>query len=311
MSCKILTTPKISPATLKETMERRVPQEPAAHTEVNRRDNRPTENELSDFAWLGRLRTRQERASGTGTTDIFDRLAMIADPECWGGPCPESLSDVNVLHYYIYRRFDQAVDDGTVILDTTGRASVFNTGLVTARQEDIYAFFVPNEHENREPWYLKGWYTSGESHLRSFSDLPEPATYSANPADYYLDWNLPLRFRSYILRQSISELFPNAAHEIPYGLELAAGSAIDRARKLAERTPGTAVPSWNPQRAAIQLLLPFFLTDPAAPDAALIVSRVDDSYSGEEIIPLATAYRRARLLARPYPPWLTTRRSHV
>ncbi|MFD8847815.1 DUF3825 domain-containing protein [Streptomyces sp. NPDC059604] len=266
---------------------------------------RATESFLYEFAWLGRVRTQEERESRIGNLDIFDLLAEVASPEPWWDTYSKHPENIGVLQYYINNTFARAIDDGAVLLDRESRAAVFNTGLSTENQESIYGVFFANSREDLKPWLLKNWHISGSSHLERFSELPGPAVYSKDPSDYYLDWNLPLESRISSIAHSVSANFSRAAEEIPYGLGLAMKAAVEHARDLAARIPGTAVPSWNTKKSAVQILLPLFLSAPARPDAAIALTRIRDSYVAEEVIPLDSAYRRARLVTRPHAPWLT------
>ncbi|MFJ4570615.1 DUF3825 domain-containing protein [Streptomyces sp. NPDC088846] len=301
-----MTTQKISPSALAEAANRSN-RESSGHTDAAGQVDFALDT-LNAYASLGRVRTYQERQSNSGNPDIFDRLERMAESEDWGGPTPDSSDDLGVLRYYVNRRFDRAIFEEMVFPDAESRLSAFNSGLVTARQEDIYGLFVPNTHTDTPPWYFRGWHVSGDQQLNSFSKLPAPAAYSVEPSEYFLDWNRPLRFSAYYFAQSFSRKFPNAVREIPYGIELAVDTAVARALKMATRNPGTAVPSWNHAKGEIQLLLPMFFTDPEIPFAALAISRGPESYQAAEIISLDRAYRRARLVARPYASWLTTTR---
>lgn len=308
-ACKesqILTTQNISPSTLAEAANRSN-REPSSRTEAAGHVDFALDT-LNTYASLGRVRTYQERQSNSGSPDIFDRLERIAESEDWGGPTPDPSDDLGVLRYYVHRRFDRAIFEEMVFPDTESLLSVFNSGLVTARQDDIYGLFVPNTHTDNPPWYFRGWHVSGDQQLSSFAELPAPAAYSMEPGEYFLDWNRPLRFSSYYFAQSFSRQFPNAVREIPYGIELAVDAAVARSLKMAKRNPGTAVPSWNHAKGEIQLLLPMFFTDPEIPCAALSVSRGPESYQASEVISMDRAYRRARLVARPCASWLTTTR---
>ncbi|MES9558011.1 MULTISPECIES: DUF3825 domain-containing protein [unclassified Streptomyces] len=302
-----MTTQEISPSTLAEAASRSN-REPSDRTGAASHIGFALDT-LAAYASLGRVRTRQDRQSKkAGNPDIFERLERMAESENWGGPTPDSSDDLGVLKHYVHRRFDRAILDEMVLPDAESRLSVFNSGLVTARQEDIYDLFVPNSFTDDPPWHFRGWHVSGDQQLSSFPELPAPAAHSVDPGEYFLDWNRPLRFSAYYFAQLLSRQFPKAVREIPYGIELAVDAAVARSLKMAKRNPGTAVPSWNHAKGEIQLLLPMFFTDPEIPCAALSVSRGPESYQASEVISMDRAYRRARLVARPCASWLTTTR---
>ncbi|WP_405196317.1 DUF3825 domain-containing protein [Streptomyces anulatus] len=264
-------------------------------------------DELSSFAWLGHKRSSEERLSGAGTTDIFDRLARNAAPENWDGFGPGAAGSLTVLKNYVARTFDQALSQKTVILNADRQFCVFNTGLVSVRNDDIYGLFEPNQMPDRQPWFLKDWRTVGGYELSTFPELPKPPTYSADPFEYFYDWDMPLSFSAQIFSRELAGLLPGAGQEMPYGLELALEAAVARARTLTRRNPGIAVPSWHAQKREIQLLLPLHLVTPEAPNAALAVSRGDTSYLGVGLLSLEKAYKAARLVARPSARWLDPR----
>ncbi|MGW5927211.1 DUF3825 domain-containing protein [Streptomyces anulatus] len=264
-------------------------------------------DELSSFAWLGHKRSSEERRAGAGTTDIFDRIASAAAPENWDGFGPGAAGSLTVLKNYVARTFDHALAQEAVIRDTDGRLCVFNTGLVSVRNDDIYGLFEPNQRPDREPWLFKDWRRGDNYELSTFPELPKPPTYSADPFEYFYDWDMPLSFSAQIFSRELSGLLPGAGQEMPYGLELALEAAVARARTLTRRNVGIAVPSWHAQKREIQLLLPLYLVTPEAPNAALAVSRGDTSYLGVGVLSLEKAYEAARLVARPSARWLDPR----
>ncbi|MEE1742271.1 DUF3825 domain-containing protein [Streptomyces sp. BE147] len=264
-------------------------------------------DKLFSFAWWGPRRSPDERRADAGTPDMFDRLAKTAAPENWDGLGPGTAGSLAVLKNYVARVFDQALAQEAVILDADAQSCVFNTGLVSRRNEDIYGLFEANLRPDKQPWFLKGWRTAGVHQLSTFAELPEPPSYSADPYEYFFDWDVPLSFSAQIFSREISGLLPGAGQEMPYGLELALNAAVTSARTLAQRNPGTAVPMWHAQKREIQLLLPLYLVTPEVPTAALAVSRGDASYLGAGVLSLQKAYEAARLVARPSAHWLALR----
>ncbi|WP_217231276.1 DUF3825 domain-containing protein [Streptomyces anulatus] len=264
-------------------------------------------DELFSFAWLGLLRSSDERRADTGTADMFDRLAKTAAPENWDGFGPGTAGSLAVLKNYVARAFDQALAQEAVILNADAQLCVFNTGLMSTRNEDIYGLFEANLMPDKHPWFLKGWRTAGVHQLSAFAELPEPPSYSADPYEYFFDWDMPLSFCAQIFSRELSGLLPGAGQEMPYGLELALNAAVTSARTLAQRNPGTAVPMWHAQKREIQLLLPLYLVTPEVPTAALAVARGDASYYGAGVLSLQKAYEAARLVVRPSAHWLAPR----
>ncbi|MFJ1662451.1 DUF3825 domain-containing protein [Streptomyces anthocyanicus] len=260
-------------------------------------------DELLSFAWLGRLRSSDERRRGEGPADTFDSLAKAAAPENWDGFGPSSAGSLSVLKNYVARTFDQALAQQSVIPDTHSQLCVFNTGLTSPRNEDIYGLFAPATGPGKQLWRLKDWRTSSSYELSAFTELPEPPTYTTDPFEFCFDWEMPLSFTAQVLSRTMSALLPGA-QEMPYGLELALNAAVGNACTLAKRNPGTAVPMWHEQKREIQLLLPLHLVTPETPNAALAISRGETSYLGVEVLSLEEAYKAARVVARPSARWL-------
>ena len=81
--------------------------------------------------------------------------------------------------------------------------------------------------------------------------------------------------------------------------------ALDRARKRAEYSFRTGVPSFYPTINKIQMLLPLCLTNEDEPDCALVMAKDTwGGYEGMTILTLRMAYNNARLLCRPESDWL-------
>ena len=80
--------------------------------------------------------------------------------------------------------------------------------------------------------------------------------------------------------------------------------AVDKLYTKIQRNYKLAVPHWH--NGHIQLFLPLFLTNPAKPDLALLVERLDEQkcYLGKTLHTLDMAYKAARLICRPDSDWL-------
>ncbi|MER5985780.1 DUF3825 domain-containing protein [Streptomyces sp. NPDC001787] len=269
-------------------------------------DARPSfmRGQLTAFAWLGHLRSSEERQAGTGSPDIFDHLAQKAADEPWDSSSPAEHGSLATLKHYVTWTFERALTTQSVVPNSDSSMCVFNTGLMTPQHEDIHGIFHPNLNSGRQDWYLRGWRVAGDSPLDTFPELPPAVTYSEDPYPYLFDWDLPLKFTARNFTVAVADLFPAALKEIPFGLELALEASVDRAIKLAKRHPGTAVPAWQPDKAEIQLLLPLSLVNPRKPDAVLVIARGDMTYRSTAIVPPAEAYKAARLITRPTARWL-------
>ena len=97
-----------------------------------------------------------------------------------------------ILHKYLLHTFSRLVYEGNkVLVNDAASFAAFNTGLVDARYETIYALFVPNS-DTRAPWQLTGFCISGEGAdghnlVRNFAPLPPAAHYFDEPVELLYD----------------------------------------------------------------------------------------------------------------------------
>ena len=64
-----------------------------------------------------------------------------------------------MLRSYFNHMFDKVVEDGLLTEHPDGQSAVFHTGLLTRSEQDIYAVFVPNEREDAQDWFFRGFST--------------------------------------------------------------------------------------------------------------------------------------------------------
>lgn len=96
-----------------------------------------------------------------------------------------------ILVNYIKHTFKKLSEEGKVY-DQNGY-SIFNTGLVTEKQEEVFAFFQQNKFKGTIPWYFIGWRKASDRDLMRFSKLPEIANYFQDPTELIYDTRLDLR----------------------------------------------------------------------------------------------------------------------
>lgn len=183
--------------------------------------------------------------------------------------------------------------------------ALFNTGLYTTYYEAIFAYFTKNNIENRQEWYLEGFYTSYQLGIMGIVNFPKRANYFENPADLVFDTNCDI-IPQYPHIFGDPENFlriPESVRESPNKTMLFDG-AINRAKHMIDANYKTAVPQYY--RGRIQLLIPVCLISENVPDLALVVSKNDmgNQYLGRTCLTLDMAYNNARLIARPDSAWL-------
>lgn len=83
----------------------------------------------------------------------LDRLKALAANEHWG-------KGGRMLKSYFNHMFDKVIEDGLLSIHPDGQSAVFHTGLLTRSDQDIYAVFVPNERDDAQDWFFRGFSTS-------------------------------------------------------------------------------------------------------------------------------------------------------
>lgn len=260
---------------------------------------------LFQYAYVGHVRTKEERRTRAGDPDYLDRLANLAAQEDWDGEDAKHPDEKRILHNYVALTFERVHQQGKLVTSEDESYSAFNTGLATPRQETVYGLFEKNRNPGRQPWWLQGWHVESDRViLDNFTSLPDAASYTENPADYFFDWRRELKVNVHHVMNDNLSRFPKTLQSDPFGLELRLKGAVDSARKRVQYNYKTAVPFWYPNLQQVQLLLPLSLLDPTKVDLALVVSRRGEYYRGDTVLTTGMAYNNARLLARPDGDWL-------
>lgn len=222
--------------------------------------------------------------------------------------CPEkwsfgSNSDNVILKNYIDHTLEKVYEENKVIEKED--CALFNTGLYTKFYEEIYAYFVRNQNEGRQKWFLDGFYTSYQTSNMSVTDRPQRANYFTNPSDLVFDTNCEIIPQyAHIFNDPENFLrIPDSVRESSNKTMLFDG-AIQRAKRMINANYKTAVPQYY--KGKIQLLIPICLINENVPDLALVVSKnqTGTQYLGHTCLTLDMAYNNARLIARPDSLWL-------
>ena len=244
---------------------------------------------LFDYAWF-----QNYHAS-------IEDLKNIAMEENWDyKKCP--LGKNPILESYIHHTFSKLHDEGKVY--EQGDYAVFNTGLVTELQEEIFAFFQINKRPKTTiPWFFIGWRKASDRDLMKFGTLPEVANYFSNPSDLIYDTRLDLRTNvNHIIEDNIDR-FPAKYQTMDrYQLGVLLEGTIKDAIHRVKRNYKTAVPQYY--NGYLQLLLPICLTSKAIADLALVISKENGIYRANTCLTLDMAINNARLIAKPDDEWL-------
>lgn len=239
----------------------------------------------------------------------LEPLSELAEdePETWSYRQTPTTESHPVLRSYMIYTFQRLrLEDKIAYGEKDGRKYAgFNTGLVTPRQDEIYALF--REQDPRpagNTWRLHGFYVGNDrAILGVFQQLPEMANYFEKPTELLYDRSCSLEMDSAHIVSERLERFPAELRDNPTLAEAALISAKERALARVKRNYKTAIPVYY--RGNIQLLLPLCLLKPDKADLALVVSRHGNQYRGETVLTLDMAYNNARLLTRPDREWLS------
>lgn len=243
---------------------------------------------LFDFAWFMDFHTK------------IEELKNLAMPEDWDYKS-NPLGTNPILENYIKHTYKKLDQEGKILIQ--GDYSVFNTGLVTSFQEEIFALFQKNRRTDSQPWFFIGWRKHSERDLMKFSSLPDVANYFNNPSDLLYDTNIELRLNiNHIIDDNLSR-FPASYQQMDkYQIGTILQGTIEDAKRRIRRNYKTAVPQYY--NGKIQLLLPLCLTSKANADLALVVEKENGVYRASTCLTLDMAINNARLIAKPDNEWL-------
>ncbi|MBR3872338.1 MAG: DUF3825 domain-containing protein [Paludibacteraceae bacterium] len=243
---------------------------------------------LFDYAWFSDYHNSIEE---------LKNLAMNEDWDYKKKP----LGKNPILENYIKHTFVKLSEEHK-ILEQNGY-SIFNTGLVTDYQEEIYALFQANRRPGSIKWYFIGWRKASDRDLVKFTSLPENANYFDNSSDLIYDTNLELRLNiNHIIDDNLLRFPPSLQTMDKYQLGVLLQGTIEDAKKRIRRNYKTAVPQYYGGR--LQLLLPLCLTSKANADLALVIEKENGVYRASTCLTLDMAINNARLIAKPDDEWL-------
>ncbi len=212
------------------------------------------------------------------------------------------LKNYPILRNYIHHTFAKIESEGKIEIEK--EYALFNTGLVTENQEEIFAYFQKNKRpETTIPWYFLGWKKASDRDLMKFSRLPEVANYFENPSDLIYDVRLDLRINMDHIITDNRGRFPLSFKEMDqHQLSSLLKGTVDDAKKRIRRNYKTAIPQYF--KGKIQLLLPLCLQSQSKADLALVVEKENGIYRASTCLTLDMAINNARLLAKPDAEWL-------
>ncbi len=238
-----------------------------------------------------------------GYQDGFPELALLAEHENWNYAKSTSKNANPVLTNYVEYTYRRLVEENKIALSPDGQKLCFNTGLVTANQEEIFAYFTTNRFPDKQPWALNGWKKRSSHDLSVFSELPDVASYFEDPSSLLFDVRKELRVNVDHIIEENRVRFPAPYNTMElFALRNFLSGALEAVKIRVRRNYKTAIPQYYNGR--MQLLLPVCLSSPSIADLALAIERYQDHYRASTCLTLNMAYNNARQLARPDRDWL-------
>jgi len=236
----------------------------------------------------------------------------LADSEIWDFSDSVEKKFAILKNYleYSYRRLKE---ESKIFYTKNNEFCIFNTGLVTSNQEDIFAFFeisksVRKDKKELAPYYFKGFFKHSDSILlEKFGEfLPETANFFEKP-------ELLLLNPKYKIIPDIEHIITDNKTRFPSHLQNADDAelrrqlkgAIEDVTKKVRTNYKIAIPQYYDGK--VQLLLPLCLTSGSPnPDLALVIGKISgqEIYSAKTCLTLKMAYNNARLIVKPQSDWL-------
>lgn len=242
--------------------------------------------------------------------DIKNLAENLADLEPWDFPDSKE-KRFAILKNYLQYYYQRLKEENKIFFTKNNEYCIFNTGLVTRNQEDIFAFFEKNRKTDK-PGFAPYFFKSFNKHsdpilLEKFGGLfPEPAYFFEKP-------DLLLINPKYAIVPDIEHIIEDNKSRFPTHLQNADNAelrrqikgAIDDVTKKVRTNYKIAIPQYFDGK--VQLLLPLCLTSGSPnPDLALVVSKIQNQeiYSAKTCLTLKMAYNNARLIVKPQSEWL-------
>lgn len=249
--------------------------------------------------------------------ESLSQLKVVAQEEDWDYIKNRTGYDP-VLYSYINHTFNRIVFQNKLITGNSSdgkKYAIFNTGLATKFQEDVYAYFQKIEVlDNDRKWQIKEpeyrflEFNTDQSRFRKFlPKSPEIATYFSEAEiteliyDYSLNNGEIIIDREHIF--SRRSRFPSEIRELNDEKFLdTIKKGVELALRRIKRNYKTAIPHYYDGK--IQFLMPLCLISKSEADLALVVNKEEYVYKAHTVLTLDQAYNNARLLAKPDREWL-------
>lgn len=235
--------------------------------------------------------------------DCIDELSRVVIPENWDYSY-DSGKKHPILMNYIHHTFKKVYKDNLLEFTNDGEYVIFNTGLVTENQEEVFGLMQKNKNPKaKTPFFFHGWKKASDRSLSKFNKLSDLPNYIDDASKLIYDIKLDLRISiEHIISDNIQR-FPENIKALERSLiRNILHGAVEDAKKRVRRNYKTAIPQYfNGQ---LQLLLPICFGDKSKADLALVVENENGGYRASTCLTLDMAINNARLIAKPDDEWL-------
>ncbi len=290
--------------------------------------NRVWDHFLDTF-YVNRIFDGRKYDVKTALAICLEPLKEMAEHEEWGQ------NDIILVNYFVHTfhglcEAQRKEPNGRYIIEYD-KWIYFNTGLITANMEPIYAAFEWNRGpgsratQDNPQYYLTRSLNNflRDVHMLQYCNpLPDRCRYFDDYTQLIMDGTkTPTVSWTHIIEENwdriCAVLYPTAAvndwnfkdrqqHDVQIRLQ----GALTKALIRVHANYRTAVP--QSFQGELQLLLPLCILRANIPDLVLTISRMDTrppipgvfTYTARTILTLNMAYQNARLIARPEKDWL-------
>ncbi len=236
--------------------------------------------------------------------DKLAELSNLAEPEDWQYKNhPATNTGFPILDNYLKFTYKRISKEKKIEFDKTDKACCFNSGLVTALQEEIYLEFKENQYDATQYWYFSGFFRKGEHLSNKYARLPDLAYYFDDVSKLVFDHRKPLIINYEHIINDNRTRFPDAYSKMTdYQLVSYLKGVLESTLARVRRNYKIAVPQYYND--SIQLLLPICMEDPKIASLALVVEDFGTNYRAATCLPLDWAMNNARQIAKPDKEWL-------
>lgn len=233
---------------------------------------------------------------------FLKHLSEISEKEKWYSKDCEVL---DILKFYILNVFDQCYKNNLLIEEND--YSIFNTGLLTSNNEEIYGFFILNYKNNAQKWYFKGFYTESDRNiLHHFTKKPRLASFINNIRDLYFDIDKEIYLNiDHILDDNWDRFDDKIKDKGKFIVQSLVRNGFEQTIKKLKRNNRIALLQYYQQQIMYLLPIEFKLTDNEKITMALAVEKLPTGhYRGNTLLSVSMCYARARLVMKLDNSWL-------